>query len=162
MLNRLTIIIASIVGVNTMFASTIDYYTHIHKPTKTTYIREKIDEQIIMPTDMACAQWAQTAINAGWSTENLDKLGFVMNRESRCITNSFNPDDPNGGSYGLTQINAYWCKPSKWYPNGYLQSFGVIRTCEQLLHPRANLASARLVWVYADGHGGNGWSPWNP
>lgn len=162
MLNKLTIIIASIIGVNTMFAPVIDYYTVINTPVKTTYIREKTDDQVIMPTDMACAQWAQTAIDAGWSTKNLNKLGFVMNRESRCITNTFNPQDPNGGSYGLTQINGFWCKPSKYWPQGYLQAFGVIKTCEQLLHPKANLASARLVWVYADGHGGDGWSPWNP
>ena len=162
MLYKLTIIIASIVGINTMFTPTIDYYTHRHTPTKTTYIYEKIDDQVIMPTNMTCAQWAQTAINAGWTQKDLIRLGYIINRESRCETNTYNPDDPNGGSFGLTQINGFWCKPSKYWPQGYLQAFGVIRTCEQLLHPKANLASARLVWVYADGHGGDGWSPWNP
>ena len=141
MFAQLAIVISTIVGASTMLV-----------PTK--------HDRIVLPTNMLCPQWAQMAINTGWKEKDLKKLDYVIYRESRCFTNVHNPKDPNGGSYGLAQINGFWCKPSKYWPKGYLQTFGVITTCKQLLHPRANLVSARLIWLYAHGHSGNGWAPW--
>ncbi|NDE71101.1 MAG: hypothetical protein EB050_08175, partial [Actinobacteria bacterium] len=101
-------------------------------------------DRIILPNNMMCPQWAQIAIDTGWQEEDLAMLDHIIHRESRCYSAVHYSQDPNGGSYGLMQVNAYWCKPSDWYPNGYLQAFGVLDNCEQLFEPRINLLSARL------------------
>lgn len=115
---------------------------------------------IRLPNNMLCPQWAQLATDTGWQEKDLEMLDHIMHRESRCYTAVHYSQDPNGGSYGLLQINAYWCKPSKWYPNGYLQAFGILKSCEELFYPRINLLSARLIWLYSDRKHGNGWLPW--
>lgn len=120
----------------------------------------KHDEAIMLPHNMLCPQWAQIAVNVGWREEDLEMLDYVIYRESRCFTMSYSNRDPNGGSYGLAQVNGYWCEPSQWYPQGYLQAFGVLEQCGDLLHPRTNLLSARLIWLYADRKHGDGWLPW--
>jgi hypothetical protein len=53
------------------------------------------------------------------------------------------PTDPNGGSAGAMQINYFWCKPSRYYANGYLQAYGLIRTCDDLFDLEDNLRSRR-------------------
>jgi hypothetical protein len=117
-------------------------------------------DRIILPNNMLCPEWAQLAVNVGWEEQDLAKLDSVIHRESRCFTWVHYGKDPTGGSFGLTQINAYWCKPSKWYPNGYLQTFGVLNSCEELYLPRVNLLAARLIWLYSHKEYGNGWLPW--
>ena len=141
MFTQLTICIATLVGASTMLA-----------PTESN--------KMPLPPNVLCPQWTEIATNIGWQKEDLEMLDYVLNQESRCIPNVHNKNDPNGGSYGLAQVNGFWCEPSKYWPKGYLQSFGVIETCKQLLHPRANLVSARLIWLYAHRHSGNGWAPW--
>ena len=117
-------------------------------------------DRIVLPNDMLCPEWAQLAVSVGWREQDLAMLDSVIHRESRCFTWVHYGKDPNGGSYGLTQINAYWCKPSQWYPMGYLQAFGVLETCDELYLPRTNLLSARLIWLYSDREHGDGWLPW--
>ena len=119
-------------------------------------------DTVWLPANMLCPQWAQIAIDVGWLQTDLPKIDAVMHRESRCFSNSHYAKDPHGGSYGLMQINAFWCKPSRWYPNGYLQSFGVLSNCKQLFHPRTNLIAARLIWQYSHTQYGDGWLPWQP
>lgn len=102
-----------------------------------------------------CPQWHQTALDAGWPQEQLSKLSYVMYRESRCNPESHNPDDPNGGSNGLVQINQFWCRPSKYWPDGWLQTQGVLTTCDQLYDPTINLKAALAIWY------NSGWSPWS-
>lgn len=101
-----------------------------------------------------CPQWHQTALDAGWPQEQLSKLSYVMYRESRCNPESHNPDDPNGGSNGLVQINQFWCKPSRYWPDGWLQAQGVLTSCDQLYDPTINLTAALVIWY------NSGWSPW--
>ena len=115
---------------------------------------------ILLPNNMLCPEWAQLATDTGWQEEDLAMLDQIMHRESRCYTAVHYSEDPNGGSYGLMQINAFWCKPSQLYPSGYLQAFGVLENCEQLFQPRINLLSARLIWLYSDREHGDGWLPW--
>jgi len=119
-------------------------------------------DTVWLPANMMCPQWAQMAIDVGWLETDLPKIDAVMYRESRCFSGSHYAEDPHGGSYGLMQINAFWCKPSRWYPNGYLQSFGVLSNCKQLFHPRTNLIAARLIWQYSHTQYGDGWLPWQP
>lgn len=119
-------------------------------------------DTVWLPANMMCPQWAQMAIDVGWLETDLQKIDAVMHRESRCFSNSHYSKDPHGGSYGLMQINAFWCKPSRWYPSGYLQSFGVLTDCKQLFHPRTNLIAARVIWQYSHTQYGDGWLPWRP
>ena len=109
---------------------------------------------------MLCPEWSQLAIETGWQEEDLAKLDSVIHRESRCYTAVHYAADPYGGSYGLTQVNAFWCKPSTLYPTGYLQAFGILETCEELYNPRTNLLAARLIWIYSSNRHGDGWLPW--
>lgn len=120
----------------------------------------KMLKAVVLPDNMLCPQWAQIAIDVGWQEEDLAMLDQIMHRESRCYTAVHYSEDPNGGSYGLMQINAFWCKPSQLYPSGYLQAFGVLENCEQLFQPQINLLSARLIWLYSDREHGDGWLPW--
>lgn len=64
----------------------------------------------------SCDNWEATMMMHG-----LDAGTFspIMWRESRCETWQVNEDDPNGGSFGLLQINAIHLKdvqlhPDKW------------------------------------------------
>lgn len=102
-----------------------------------------------------CAEYLALAITLGWDTENLPMLERVMWKESRCQPHQFNASDPNGGSLGLTQVNRFWCLPSRYYPDGYLQTYGVLTTCDDLFNPASNLVAAKAIFEYADG-----WSQW--
>lgn len=126
------------------------------EPTEhTTYVN-----LVKLPKNMLCPEWAQMAIDVGWLETDLPRIDAIMHRESRCFSDSHYAKDPMGGSYGLMQINAFWCKPSRYYPTGYLQSFGVLNNCKQLFHPRTNLIAARTIWLYSFAQYGNGWLPW--
>lgn len=85
---------------------------------------------------------------------------YVMWRESRCRQVAFNPTDPHGGSYGLFQINAYWCKPNRYFKNGVLQSWGIVGSCEDLFNPRVNALAFMAIFDYAERYYGDGWIPW--
>lgn len=108
-----------------------------------------------------CNGWIDLASFVGWREKELEKLRRVLFRESRCLPNAFNPKDPMGGSHGLLQINSFWCKPSRYWPEGYLQAFGIVDTCQDLYEPVKNLRAGLVIWKYADRTHGNGWSPWS-
>ena len=106
------------------------------------------------PVDEACPQWEQTAVNVGWPVEQVDKLSHIMWRESRCHPDSWNHSDPMGGSMGLVQLNRFWCLPTTYHPEGWLEENGVVDRCEDLLNPRYTLVAALAVWKHS------GWAPW--
>jgi hypothetical protein len=114
---------------------------------------DRYDEYV--PQHRECAQYVTLAVRVGWDRKQLATLERLMWRESRCQAQAFNPDDPNGGSHGLLQINGFWCQPSRWYPRGYLQTFAVVATCRDLYEPRLNLIAAWHLFDYSDG-----WSQW--
>ena len=107
-----------------------------------------------------CGEYHDLAISVGWTEAQWRKLSFVMNRESRCNTMSFNKTDPNGGSRGLIQINGYWCKKNRYSPNGWLQAQGILNTCEDLFNPEVNLRAGLAMWNYSQQRNGCGWRPW--
>lgn len=111
-------------------------------------------------TNILCPDAVALAYSLGWRTEDLDELDYVIWRESRCLPDVHYPKDPNGGSHGLMQINGYWCQPSRYYPNGYLQTQGVLATCENLYVPTINLIAGLEIFNYSSVHNGNGWQPW--
>ena len=104
----------------------------------------------------ACQTVFDMARHVGWSEQDLTQLVAIAYRESRCNPAAFNPTDPNGGSAGVMQINYFWCKPSSYYTNGYLQAYGLLRTCNDLFDLEDNLRSALAIFRYS-----NGWRAWS-
>ena len=104
----------------------------------------------------ACETVFNMARQVGWPEHELTQLVAVAYRESRCQPDAFNPTDPNGGSNGVMQINQFWCKPSKYYANGYLQAHGLIRTCDDLFDLEHNMRSALAIYRYSEG-----WRAWS-
>lgn len=98
--------------------------------------------------DTECQQWLQTALEAGWPNDRkvLDRLGFIMWRESRC-----QPDADSGPDHGLTQINqihTQWITDLGW-------------TLEQMKDPALNLRFAWLLYSGREANGQCGWTPWS-
>jgi hypothetical protein len=104
----------------------------------------------------ACQTVFDMARHVGWAEQDLTLLVAIAYRESRCNPAAFNPTDPNGGSAGVMQINYFWCKPSSYYANGYLQAYGLLRTCDDLFDLEDNLRSALAIFRYS-----NGWRAWS-
>ena len=104
----------------------------------------------------ACETVFDMARHVGWPEHELTQLVAIAYRESRCNPTAFNATDPNGGSNGVMQINQFWCKPSKYFVNGYLQAYGLIRDCNDLFDLEANLRSALAIYRYS-----NGWRAWS-
>ena len=102
-----------------------------------------------------CDQVFDTAKAIGWPIDELGMLVAIAQRESRCQPDAFNPSDPNGGSYGIMQINGFWCQPSRYWPNGYLQAYGLLTNCADLYDRETNLRSALAIYRYS-----NGWRAW--
>ena len=116
-------------------------------PTTTTTI----------PTTVAtCDDAIAVAEAVGWPIEELPTLRTVMARESgpTCAPSAHNAADPMGGSYGLTQINGFWCIPNSQWPIGWLQAQGVIDQCTDLFNAETNLRAALAIWL------NSGWGPW--
>ena len=98
--------------------------------------------------DTECQQWLQTALKSGWPNDRkiLDRLGFVMWRESRC-----QPDADSGPDHGLTQINqihTQWITDLGW-------------TLEEMKDPAKNLRFAWLLYSGREANGQCGWTPWS-
>lgn len=102
-----------------------------------------------------CEQALQIALDVGWPAEELATLARVLWRESRCTPGPvLNPDDPMGGSYGLLQINGFWCTPSTQWPIGWLQAKNIITDCHDLYGAEANLIAGLAIWRNSS------WHPW--
>lgn len=111
-----------------------------------------------------CQEWVPLAVQMGWpqDREVIERLVNIMWRESRCQPGAYNATDPHGGSYGLLQLNGYWCSPSQYSSNGWLQDQGVLDVCSKLYDPATNLKAAWLMYSYSiQRNGGDGWNPWN-
>jgi len=119
----------------------------------------------MVPPTARCGQWWGLATEAGWTEDLLETLDYVLWRESRCDPSQHNTTRNEDGStdIGLTQINDWsWCLPTRYYPDGYLQTIGILTTvgCEQLFDPHTNLKAAKALYDYSQEANGNGWQPW--
>ena len=128
---------------------------NIYSVTTTTTTSLPVEPYKSNSPDWICPEYHDLAIEMGWPEDELSKLSYVMYRESRCRPDQHNPDDPMGGSNGLVQINQFWCKPTQFWPNGWLQSHGVLVSCDDLYIAGVNLKAALAIWE------NSGWSPWN-
>lgn len=129
-------------------------------PITTTTTTTVPIEILSTPGERSCPGWIPLAQEVGWPVDQLDKLSYVMWRESRCQPLAHNKTDPVSGSRGLTQVNGYWCRPSKWSDAGWLQDRNVLSTCDDLYDPETNLRAALLIWFYGVEKGRTGWGPW--
>jgi len=107
-----------------------------------------------------CPEWEPVAMAAGWEPEHWDRLSYIIYRESRCLPDVFNGSDPNSGSRGLSQINGFWCRPSQYHPNGWLQDQGVLSHCDDLYDPMVNLVAAKAIFDYGVDRRNCPWGPW--
>lgn len=129
------------------------------KPTPTTTANDKVSAH------GRCGDWWGLAQQVGWKADQMETLDYVMWRESRCDPTQHNTTLNKDGStdIGLTQINdRSWCLPTRWYPDGYLQSIGVLTKvgCDELFDPAINLKAAKAIHDYSQEHNGNGFQPW--
>ena len=103
-------------------------------------------------TGPGCREWADLALRSGFAWDDLWIALQVMELESMCLPNAIGD---NGQSFGLMQINSYWCQPSRYWPNGYLQTLGMLNTCTDLLDPLINLEAA---WHISTQYGWQNWT----
>lgn len=104
--------------------------------------------------DWRCDEWMDMARTVGWEEQDLPKLSYVIYRETRCRPDQHNPDDPMGGSNGLMQINQFWCKPTRYWPQGWLQAQNILQHCDELYDAETNLTAGLAI------KNNSGWSPW--
>ena len=102
-----------------------------------------------------CTQVATLALAEGLPPSELETALRVAVRESRCTSDAYNALDTNGGSYGIYQINGYWCLPNTYWPVGWLQDKGILRTCDDLYDPTINTRAMVAIWH------NSGWLPWS-
>jgi hypothetical protein len=106
-------------------------------------------------TIAGCDDVVSLAASLGWPASELDTLRRVANAESRCMPWAHNASDPNGGSYGIMQINGFWCIPNTYWPTGWLQAHGLASSCDDLYSATANLQAALAIWH------NSGWQAWS-
>jgi hypothetical protein len=132
-------------------SGTIALAPYLLEPSTTTFSTSSTI--YIDPYTSACEQFSALAVNLGWPADQRTVLESVMFRESRCIPNAVNSDDPNGGSRGLMQINGFW---TPW-----LIDAGIITSAENLLQADVNLRAALAIYNYGVDKHGYGWGPWS-
>ena len=133
---------------STIALAPLDVTPYLIEPTTTTSSTIFID-----PYSNTCEQFSALAVNLGWPANERTVLESVMFRESRCIPNAVNSKDPNGGSYGLMQLNLFW---TPW-----LIERGIITSPENLLQADVNLRAALAIYNYGVDRYGYGWGPWS-
>jgi hypothetical protein len=101
-----------------------------------------------------CSQVATLAVAEGLPQTELETALRVAVRESLCTSDAFNATDTMGGSAGIYQINYFWCKPSTYWPTGWLQAHGILTTCDELFNPITNTKAMVAIW------NNSGWLPW--
>ena len=103
---------------------------------------------------LKCPQYRTTILGVGFKPKDLKTVDAIIYKESRCQSGAINSTLNRDGShdYGLAQINGRsWCLPTRYYPDGYLQSLGIVQDCDDLLNPVTNLEAAYEIYRYAKG-----------
>ena len=100
----------------------------------------------------SCPGWIEVAREVGWPEVELPMVGAITYFESRCRSDV---RGDNGKSWTAFQIHTKsWCRPTRYYPNGYLQHLGIVSTCANLHDPHTAARAALAIWQYG------GWTPW--
>jgi hypothetical protein len=94
-----------------------------------------------------CPPVYDTALLVGFTPDQSALLDRIAWHESRCLTDA-RGDLTKGVSHGILQIHGpSWCEPSRYWPDGYLQTKGILDTCEDLYDPEISVLAARLIWM---------------
>jgi hypothetical protein len=120
-----------------------------------------IQESSDIPENLRCPDYYSLAKEVGWEEKNIERLDYVIWRESRCDSYAHNKYDPASGSRGIIQINGFWCRPNSYTENGFLQDHGILNSCEDLFDPEINLKAGLLIYNYGVEKHGCGWGPWS-
>jgi len=105
-----------------------------------------------------CPKAMALALQAGFSKNDLQKLDYIIYRESRCQPKAVGYNKRQDGTVwsrdlGLTQINDY-----SWIT--YLRNKKIIKQSLQLLQPLTNLIAAKALFDYSKEEGLNPWHQW--
>jgi hypothetical protein len=146
--------IALIIGVLVLFSP-----GNAQAPTETTQVVPASIPPTTTTTTVpayvnTCTQVATLASIEGLPASELETALRVAVRESRCTSDAYNATDPNGGSYGIYQINGFWCRPNTNWPTGWLQNKGIVTNCADLFDPTTNTKAMVAIWH------NSGWLPW--
>ena len=120
--------------------------------TSTTSTTTPLRTPLNVADGQSCPGWIDVAREVGWPEAELPMVGAITYFESRC-QNDVRGD--NGVSWTAFQLHTKsWCRPNRYYPDGYLQTIGVITTCQDLLNPPTAARAALAIWQYG------GWKQW--
>jgi hypothetical protein len=130
-------------------------YEGLERPTEALQANVELPATTTTITTIAnCDDVINLARQLGWPDHELGTLRKIANAESACQPWAHNVKDPNGGSYGLLQINGFWCLPNSNYPLGWLQQLGIVSTCDDLYSATANLQAGLAILSET------GWHAW--
>ena len=100
----------------------------------------------------SCPGWIDVARDVGWPEAELPMVGAVTYFESRCQQGV---RGDKGKSWTAFQIHtSSWCRPNRYWPDGWLQAQGIVTTCRDLLNPETAARAALAIWQYG------GWKQW--
>jgi len=100
----------------------------------------------------SCPGWVDVARDVGWPQEELDMVGAVTWFESRCLNHVRGDNQTSWSAFQLHTKS--WCRPNRWWPDGYLQAMRIVKTCDDLLDPETAARAALAIWQYG------GWKQW--
>ena len=100
----------------------------------------------------SCPGWIEVAREVGWPEAELPMVGAITYFESRCRSDVKGDHKKSWTAFQIHTTS--WCRPTRYYPNGYLQSLQIVKTCEDLLDPHTAARAALAIWQYG------GWTPW--
>ena len=142
--------------------STVPATTTTTEPPTVNY-RSRMETGVTTPAtttipagDWRHPQWIALAVQVGWPNDPtvLATLDMVIQRESNGRPEAWNQADPHTGSYGLAQINGYWCIGTKYHAAGFMQAQGIgVTDCRSLFDPATNLRAALVIWTRQGGFG---------
>jgi hypothetical protein len=104
----------------------------------------------------ACQTVFDMARHVGWPEHELSMVVSVAYRESRCMTRLTPKTIERRQRMVLCKSTTFGANRQSITPNGYLQAYGLIRTCDDLFDLEDNLRSALAIYRYS-----NGWRAWS-
>ena len=151
-------IIASIIGSLWALTAFLGVARSLPEPSEMPPVEVVVPASVPITTTTittiaTCDDALQLALDLGFPADQLATLELVLHRESRCLPHAFNPNDP-GGSYGISQINSFWCLPNSNWPIGWLQEKGILEECSDLFNATIALRATHAIYL------NSGWSPW--
>lgn len=114
--------------------------------TSTSQARPQALREPKAPPRGICPPVYDTALTIGFTPDEAALLDRIAWHESRC-SYDVRGDLTRGVSYGILQIHGpSWCEPNRYWPDGYLQTKGVLETCEDLFDPAISVIAAGHIY----------------